>query len=221
VLEGDAEMTITAMWDVVNALRHRAGWDVNEPLLVVVDSVQMMPAEGVPQCRTSDEMTGMQRVFTLLKQFAREAKVVVLALFALTESSYKEDIQTQTDTITVKEVSTSLEGAHAVDSVLLLQVGEVKSEEGSSEEAIDQFHRSWNQYKQWFSRRHDHAVIDESFSDALTTYPLDGYTSSYARISLLRNRDGILADPVIIYERPYHRFIPVDVDLTTLEGGDE
>ena len=177
-----------------------------------------MPAEGVQKCRTSDEMTGMQRIFTLLKQFARESKVVVLALFALTESSYKEDILTQTDTITVKEVSTSLEGAFAVDSVLLLQVGEVKSDEGPSEEAFDQFHRSWNQYRRWFSRRHDRAVIDESFSDALTTYPLDRYTSSYARISLLRNRDGVLADPVVIYERPYHRFIPVDIDLTALEG---
>jgi replicative DNA helicase len=221
VLEGDAETTITEMRDVVNVLRHRAGRDVNDPLLVVVDPVQMMPAESVLQCRTSDEMTGMQRIFTLLKQFAREAKVVVLALFALTESSYKGGIQSRTDTVTVREVSASLESAHAVDSILLLQVGEVRSEEGSSEETIDQFHRSWDQYKRWFSRRRDHVVIDESFSDALTAYPLDRYTSSYARISLLKNLDGILADPVVIYERPYHRFIPVDIDLTALEGVDE
>ena len=92
---------------------------------------------------------------------------------------------------------------------------------GPSEETIDQFHRAWDRYKRWFSRRHDHAVIDKCFSDALTAYPLDRYTSSYARISLLKNRDGILADPVVIYERPYHRFIPVDIDLTTLEGDDD
>jgi len=221
VLEGDAETTITVMRDVVNALRHRAGRDVNDPVLVVVDSVQMMPAEGAQQWCSGNEMRDVQRIFTLLKQFAREAKVAVLALFALTESLYEGIVQTQTHPITVKEVSAPLEGAHAVDSVLLLQVGEVKSEEGSSEETIDQFHRSWNRYKQWFSRRHDRTVVDESFSDALTAYPLDRYTSSYARISLLKNRDGILADPVVIYERPYHRFIPVDIDLTALEGDDE
>jgi hypothetical protein len=161
----------------------------------------------------------MQRILTLFKQFAREAKVAVLALFFLTEPSYEEIIRT--DTVTVRQVSASLEGAHAADGILLLQVGEVNIKDSPSEETIDQFHRAWDRYKRWFSRGHDHAIIDKSFSDALTAYSLDRYTSSYARISLLKNRDGILADPVVIYERPYHRFIPVDIDLTTLEGDDD
>ena len=219
VLEGDAETTIAVIQDSVNTIRHRSGWDVNDPVLVAVDSLQMMPAEGAQRCCTSNEMVGMRRILTLFKQFAREAKVVVLALFVLTEPSYEEVIRA--DTVTVRQVSASLEGAHAADGVLLLQVGEVKVKDGSSEETIDQFHRAWDRYKRWFSRGHDHAVIDKCFSDALTAYPLDGYTSSYARISLLKNRDGILADPVVIYERPYHRFIPVDIDLTTLEGDDD
>jgi len=183
--------------------------------------VQMMPAEGVQHCCTSTEMVDIRHIFTLLKQFAREAKVVVLALFALTESSYEEVMQTQADTVTVREVSASLEGAHSVDGILLLQVGEVKVNESKSEETVDQFHRSWNRYKRRFSQRRDHAAIDTCFSDALTAYPLDRYTSSYAHISLLKNCDGILADPVVIYERPYHRFIPVDIDFATLERGDD
>ncbi|HXY88020.1 MAG TPA: DnaB-like helicase C-terminal domain-containing protein [Candidatus Acidoferrales bacterium] len=222
-LEGDAETTIAVIRDLVNTIRHRPGRDVNDPVLVVIDSLQMMLAEGEQRCCTrfctSNEIVGMRRILTLLKQFAREDKVAVLALFVLTESSYEEVIQT--DTVTVREISSSLEGAHAVDSILLLRVGEVKVKDSPSEETIDQFHCAWDHYKRWFSQRHDHAVIDKCFSDALTSYPLDRYTSSYARISLLKNRDGILADPVVIYERPYHRFIPIDIDLTALEGDDD
>jgi len=229
VLEGDAETTIAVIGDVVNAIRHRTGRDMDGPVLVVVDSVQMMPAEGAQQCCINNEMVEMRRTLTSLKQFAREAKVVVLALFALTESSYEEIIQTQTQTqtqtqadpITVREVSASLESVHAVDGILLLQVGEVKVNESKSGETVDQFHRSWNLYKWQFSQRRDHAAIDKYFSDALPSYPLDRYTSSYARISLLKNCDRILADPVVIYERPYHRFIPVDIDFATLERDDE
>jgi replicative DNA helicase len=217
VLEGDAETTIAVIRDVVNTIRHRAGRDVNDPVLVVVDSMQMIPAEDARRYRTSDEMVDVWRASTLFKQLAREAKVAVLALFVLIESSYEEVMQT--DTVTVREVSSSLESAHTVDGILLLQVGEVRVEDGTSEERVDQFHRSWNQYKRWFWRRHERAVIDESFSDALTAYPIDRNTSSYARVSLLRSHDGILADPVVIYERPYHRFIPVDINLTTLGEG--
>ncbi len=217
VLEGNAETTIAVIRDVVHTIRHRTGRDVNDPVLVVVDSMQMMPAEGARRYCTSDEMINMWRIFTLFKQLAREDKVAVLALFALTESSYEE--VTQTDTVTVRELSSSLESAHTADGILLLQVGDVKVKDGSSEQIVDQFHRAWNQYKRWFWRRHERTVIDESFSDALTAHSIDRNTSSYARVSLLKNRDGILADPVVIYERPYHRFIPVDINLTTLGEG--
>ena len=49
-------------------------------------------------------------------------------------------------------------------------------------------------------------------------YPLDPrLRSSYARLSILKNRGGRRAEPLFVYERAYHRFDPIDLDAQAWE----
>jgi hypothetical protein len=36
---------------------------------------------------------------------------------------------------------------------------------------------------------------------------------TYARLSILKNRGGMLADPLFVYQKALHRFQPLDLDL--------
>jgi replicative DNA helicase len=50
--------------------------------------------------------------------------------------------------------------------------------------------------------------------DVRERYPLpEKAKATYARLSILKNRGGMTAEPLFVYERAYHRFIPVNLDL--------
>ena len=61
--------------------------------------------------------------------------------------------------------------------------------------------------------------MERLFDEAAGDYPL-GETSTYTRISLFGRGAKVLANPVFIYEWPYHRFRTLDVEPMGLEKHD-
>lgn len=58
--------------------------------------------------------------------------------------------------------------------------------------------------------------MERLFEEAAGNYPLDE-TCTYTRISLFGRDAKVFANPVIIYEWPYHRFRTLDVEPMSLE----
>jgi hypothetical protein len=85
--------------------------------------------------------------------------------------------------------------------------------------------RNFNQFdlaREWYKRSYPRfrGHIDRLFDKAEGNHPLDEVTSSYARISLFGKGSRTLANPVIIYERPYHRFRTLNMEPIGLEKHD-
>jgi hypothetical protein len=77
--------------------------------------------------------------------------------------------------------------------------------------------------REWYTRSHPRfrGQVDRLFDEADGNRPLDEATSSYARISLFGRGSRTLANPVLIYEQPYHRFRPLIMEPAGLEKDDE
>jgi hypothetical protein len=109
----------------------------------------------------------------------------------------------------------NLGGLPATDYTLTLQSKHITVRGTTSEKKVDQLDlaRAW--YKRIYPRSRGH--IDRLFDEAEGEYPLDEATRSYARLSLFGKGERALANPVIIYERPYHRFGTLNNEPIDLE----
>lgn len=83
------------------------------------------------------------------------------------------------------------------------------------EKKVDQFDLAREWYKRSYPRFRGY--IDRLFDEAEGGHPLDEATSSYARISLFGRGARTLANPVIIYDWPYHRFRTLNMEPAGLE----
>ncbi|NJK54222.1 MAG: hypothetical protein HC936_18205 [Leptolyngbyaceae cyanobacterium SU_3_3] len=94
--------------------------------------------------------------------------------------------------------------AHAADCIMLLQTG--KAQRGN-DQPRDQLDLLEERYAGDYLRL-------RQIQDVRAQYPLNEKAkATYARLSILKNRGGVTAEPLFVYERAYHRFIPVDLDL--------
>ena len=211
IIEAGSTVSSADLQGIIAQVRHNAAVPEDGPVLVILDYLQLMSSGDARLDAGGNETLRVSRVVTSLKRLARDAKAAVLAISDITKESYKE--ATKTGKFDMAALRDSFKIAHAADCVLLLQTDEV--DPGGSGNAKNQLDLVAARYK----TNPDKLRKIESVR---TKYPLDPKVkSAYARLGVIKNRGGMRAEPLFVYEKAYHRFIPIELDLGEPEEKDD
>ncbi|MGZ4927553.1 MAG: hypothetical protein ACXV76_04640 [Halobacteriota archaeon] len=211
MIEVNSEMTASDVRRVVRTAQDRVRMDCELPTLLILDQLPVQssgkwdPSHTARERVQSDENSLIEGV----KRQMQDSLVAIIASFSR--------IETLGETKFAKEkfLHNDLKGSHAADCTLALQSKCVKVRGTTLERKLNQFDLAREWYKRSYPRFRDH--IDRLFDEAEGNPPIDEATSSYARISLFGKGSKTIANPVIIYERPYHRFRTLNMEPIGLE----
>jgi replicative DNA helicase len=202
VLEAGPEVTVAHLKGTIAQIRRIAELDKTAPVLVIVDYLQLMCCGDEKLDSGANEVLRVSRVATGLKQLARDTGAAVVAISDINKAAYQEALRT--GTLDMGALRDSFKIAHAADCIMLLQTG--KAQRGN-DQPRDQLDLLEERYAGDYLRL-------RQIQDVRAQYPLNERAkATYARLSILKNRGGVTAEPLFVYERAYHRFIPVDLDL--------
>lgn len=215
ILEAGPEATPAFLVGAVGQVRAQAGLEDGAPLLLVIDYLQLMNAGEEALDSGTNETQKISRIATSLKQLARDTGAAVLAISDITKASYQDALKT--GELDMGALRDSFKIAHAGDVILALLSEDYtpKAPKGQQTTARNPLQLA-----------RDHAPPDSKKARALAMvenqHPLNpAIKSSYARLSILKNRGGRRADPLFVYERAYHRFTPIDLEADIWEETEE
>ena len=202
ILEAGPEDTAATLKGVIASIRTNAGLARDAPVLVIVDYLQLM-LTGLEKLDTGgNETVRVSRIATDLKRLARSTKAAVIAISDITKSAYEEAVRK--GVLDMSALRDSFKIAHAADGILLLQTGPV----GQGEDRMDQL-----------ELLEDMAAPDSGqfskVSQIRDRYPLDeAPAAEYARLNVAKLRGSDRRGyPLFVYEKAYHRFLPIDVEM--------
>lgn len=205
ILEAGPEVTAAHLKGVIAQVRRTANLSKNAPVLVVVDYLQLMCCGDEKLDSGANEVLRVSRVATGLKQLARDTNTAVVAISDINKAAYQEALRT--GMLDMSALRDSFKIAHAADCIMLLQTGKAQRGNDQPRDQVDLLEERYSG---------NHLKLRQ-LQDVRTRFPLNERAkATYARLSLLKNRGGMTAEPMFVYEKAYHRFVPVDLDL----GGD-
>lgn len=205
ILEAGPEVTVAHLKGVIAQVRRTANLNKNAPVLVIVDYLQLMCCGDEKLDSGANEVLRVSRVATGLKQLARDTNTAVVAISDINKAAYQEALRT--GMLDMSALRDSFKIAHAADCIMLLQTGKAQRGNDQPRDQVDLLEERY---------AGNHLKLRQ-LQDVRTRFPLNERAkATYARLSLLKNRGGMTAEPMFVYEKAYHRFIPVDLDL----GGD-
>jgi replicative DNA helicase len=205
ILEAGPEVTVAHLKGVIAQVRRTANLHKNAPVLVVVDYLQLMCCGDEKLDSGANEVLRVSKVATGLKQLARDTNTAVVAISDINKAAYQEALRT--GMLDMGALRDSFKIAHAADCIMLLQTGKAQRGNDQPKDQVDLLEERY---------AGNHLKLRQ-LQDVRDRFPLNERAkATYARLSLLKNRGGITAEPMFVYEKAYHRFIPVDLDL----GGD-
>jgi len=205
ILEAGPEVTAAHLKGVIAQVRRTANLSKTAPVLVVVDYLQLMCCGDEKLDSGANEVLRVSRVATGLKQLARDTNTAVVAISDINKAAYQEALRT--GMLDMSALRDSFKIAHAADCIMLLQTGKAQRGNDQPRDQVDLLEERY---------AGNHLKLRQ-LQDVRTRFPLNERAkATYARLSLLKNRGGMTAEPMFVYEKAYHRFVPVDLDL----GGD-
>lgn len=207
IVEAGPEHTAAKLKGAIAHTRGQLGLTEADPLLVIVDYLQLLFTGDDRLDSGQNETLRVSRIATALKQLARDTKTAVIAISDITKEAYQKALAS--GSLDMSALRDSFKIAHAADSILLLQTGVINREGGP----VDQL---------------DLAALNApqekaaAIAQARSAYPLRSATKDgYARLSILKNRGGGLADPLFVYHKALHRFTPIDLPVAAQAGPDK
>lgn len=202
ILEAGPENTPARLKGAIAQVRHSLALDESEPVLVVVDYLQLMLSGDEKLDTAAAETLRVSRIATSLKQLARDTNTAFIAISDITKAAYQEALRT--GSLDMSALRDSFKIAHAADAIALLQTGKITVGKGDNAQQQDQLQLAALKYP-------EKARLIEQ---ARLRHPLNQVSKdTYARLSILKNRGGMLADPLFVYQKALHRFQPLDLDL--------
>jgi hypothetical protein len=195
--EADPEMTAADVRSAVRTAQKRVGADRYQPALLILDQL-VHSFDGEEPSESAQRNSLLAR----LKRQMQDPAVAIVAAFSRIVTARELPFETEESNKTL--FPNDLGGLSAADCTLTLQSKHITVMGTTSEKKVNQLDLAREWYKRHCPRFRGH--IDQLFDEAEVGHPLDEATSSYARISLFGRGATALANPVIIYERAYHRF---------------
>ena len=142
----------------------------------------------------------VSRIATSLKQLARDTNTAVIAISDITKAAYQQAIST--GSLDMSALRDSFKIAHAADVIALLQSGKIKIGKGDNVQTLDQLELAARNHPE--KRR----ALDKARAESRL-----GNRDTFSRLSILKNRGGMTAEPLFIYRKAQHNFEPMNLEL--------
>lgn len=201
VLEAGIEATPAYLKGVIDVVRGKAGLNEESPILVVIDYLHLMYTGDEKLDSSTNETVRISKIATSLKQLSRDTNTAVIAISDITKEAYLTALKS--GGLSMASLRDSFKVAHAADVVLVLQ--STVTEDGTKDQ-LD--------------------FLDEQFSNDpklgrtirnLRAHQKEETKDTWARLNVLKNRGGMLAEPLFLYRKAHHTFIPVAEGYTGLQ----
>lgn len=218
VIEGGWDTTAAALGAWVAQARARYSLAPAEPVLVVVDYLQLLNTGDDKLDSGPNETPKVSTVAVQLKQLARDTGAAVLALSDIIKSEQGDAIKSGKE-FTLNMLRGSNRVAHAADVVLAVYSEAAQGDGGKA--VLD----PWEMLAAKSQDSPKAAPFRRALDDLAQAYPVGGPAAAvHSRLELLKNRGGRgRGSQVLLYERAYHRFVGLSVpgqDETEGRGGD-
>jgi replicative DNA helicase len=206
ILEAGPEVTPAYLKGAIGQVRARAGLEDSAPVLVVIDYLQCMNTGEEDLDSGSNETQKASRLATSLKQLARDTGAAVIAISDITKQAYVEALKS--GGLTMAALRESFKISHAADTVLLLKTEDIEQPAGRDKVAPPP--KTQLQLAREYARPGSKKL--QALAKVEINYDLDPrLRSSYAMLSILKNRGGRQDRVLFVYDRAYHRFRPIDL----------
>ena len=200
ILECSAEHTAARLKGAISQIRHRSGLDDSKPILVIIDYLQLMLSGDEKLDTATAETLRVSRIAVSLKQLARDTNTAVIAISDVTKAAYQQALST--GSLDMSALRDSFKIAHAADVIALLQSGKITVGKGDNVQTLDQLELAARNHSE--KRR----AIDKARAEIKL-----GNKDTFSRLSLLKNRGGMTAEPLFIYRKAQHNFEAINLEL--------
>ena len=202
VLEAGPEHTAAKLKGAIAQVRHNLELTEDDPVLVIVDYLQLLLTGDEKLDNSSNETIRISRIATALKQVARDSKAAVVAISDITKAAYMQAVST--GSLDMSALRDSFKIAHSADTIFLLQTGAIKQGKGDQAVTKDQL----TLWAENLGSEQQRLVEQARQQNSLHKATKD----QYCRLSLIKNRGGTKAEPLFVYQKALHRFQPLDLE---------
>jgi replicative DNA helicase len=216
VIEAGPDDSPETVWVAAHRVRRQAGVGREQPPLIVVDYLQLVPSGEEQVDLGTNEVVRVSRVAVMLKQIARATGSAILAISDVSKSTFEAALAA--GELTLASIRDSFKVAHAADVVLALQSMTVEVTTGKGANRTTSEVDQWELAARRAQRRPAYAKAIEK---AIAENPLDqAAAAERARLVVLKNRGGLKGQSFLVFEKAYHRFREVAIDVTGNEQED-
>jgi len=214
VVEAKAGTTIAGVRSALHTAQNQVSANEDRSMLIILDR---LPCTSTNAGRLTDSVRTRATfdASSLLTDLNRQQdfSVAIVAVFA--GNKMPNAPSSGNDEAATKRSLRNLTGLYGAEYTLALHSADTVMRGTTSEKTADQLHLA----KEWYRRNLSQCRgrVERLFDEAVGDNPLDE-TCTYTRISLFGRDAKVLANPVIIYEWPYHRFRTLKVEPMGLES---
>jgi len=184
----------------------------DKPVLVIMGQ---SPSEPTTVESGADSLgAGICKELSLLAKLKRHLQDSPAAIVVVTAGNRTQNVSSCANGGTIGARSTTYVEDCGADYTLVLHSGRITLRGTGSENITDQLHLAREWYKRNLPKSRE--LVDSLFQEAKGSYPLDE-ACVYTRVAVSGRTTKALANPVIIYEWPYHRFRTLSAEPTELE----
>jgi hypothetical protein len=215
-IEANSEMTAPDVRRAVRTAQDRVGANHDPPTLLIIDQSLVQSSDSEEPQRSVRKRVHFNEnsLIASVKRETKDLAVAIIAAHSRIETSSQAQFEKKEPNRALPHKD--LGGLQAADCRLTLHSKkQIKVRGITHEKRVNQLDLAREWYKRAYPRFQGH--IDRLFDEVGGVHPLDEATASYARISLFGRGARTIANPVIIYEWPYHRFRTLDMEPVGLE----
>ncbi len=214
VVEANEETTIAGVRSALRMAKNQVDANQGGSMLILLDR---LPRASTNARRLTDSVRTSaafdeSSLLTDLKHHLQDFAVAIVAVVGGNKTPNAQS--SGNDEVPIKPSPRNLKRLYGADYTLALHSADTIMKSTASEKTVDQLHLAQEWYKRNLSQCRGR--VERLFEEAAGNYPLDE-TCTYTRISLFGRDAKVFANPVIIYEWPYHRFRSLDVEPMSLE----
>ncbi len=190
----------------ISSVRAMLGLEKADPLLVVIDYLQLLSTGNDQLDFGQNETTKISELAVKVKQLTRDQNVAVLAISDVTKKEQEGSWSNKELSLNSPRGSNRI--AHAADCVLALYSEPAHSQGGKAESD------PWDVFIEKFKDDAPSREFIERLAEKKESTELGGDGSTvFSRLELIKNRGGQgRGNQIMMYHRSYHKFEPVEIE---------
>jgi|GEM_PF-1017232 Replicative DNA helicase len=187
------------------------------PVLVLIDYLQLMLSGVQSLDESTNETLRVSRVASALKRVARSEHASIVAISDITKEAFKKALES--GRLDMGALRDSFKVAHTADSVGILMAGKVPVKIPNTKDSKAKDITVHMDQIEFLAHRYSYNPdLSKSLLDLRKKYPLNpSCHAKYACLEFVKNRGSLLGTPLFVYEKAYHRYIPVEIKGTLWE----